>query len=163
MSLIRVCRPGVGDTKREPQTLWLLWHGSDMPALSEIPSLYRRRFSIEHSYRIDKQCLLWEQPRLRTPEKLETWTQLVSAVHNQITLAHSFMLGQRHPWESRRREATPQQVRRACGRIIAQLGTPASVPQVRGKSPGRACGAVIPKAPRFKTIFKQTGNTKSLV
>src|SRR6185437_15845403 len=134
VSLIRVCRPGVEGTKREPQTLWLLWYAdeknSQMPALCEIPSLYRRRFSIEHSYRFDKQNLLWEQPRLGTPEKFETWTQVVSAVHNQITLAHSLTPGQRHPWESQRREATPQQVRRACGRIIAQLGTPASVPQV---------------------------------
>ena len=171
VSLLRVSRPASSNTAREPQTLtarepqtlWLLWQGADMPPLGEIPSLYRRRFSIEHGYRFDKQCLLWEQPRLRTPEKFETWTQVVSAVHNQITLAHSLTPGQRHPWESRRREPTPAQVRRACGRIIAQLGSPAVLPQVRGKSPGRACGAVIAKAARFKTIFKQTGCKKSLV
>jgi hypothetical protein len=175
-SLLRVCRPGVPDSepqkaepqkaepqKAEPQTLWLLWQGAEMPALSEIPSLFRRRFSIEHGYRFDKQCLLWEKPRLRTPEKFETWTQVVSAVHNQITLAHSLTPGQRHPWESRGREATPAQVRRDCGRIIAQLGSPAVRPRVRGESPGRACGAVMAKAARFKTIFKQASNKKPLV
>lgn len=167
VSLLRVCRPGAPETEREPQTLWLLWHGAgkndDMPALSEIPSLYWRRFSIEHGYRFDKQNLLWERPRLRTPEKFETWTHIVSAAHNQITLAHSLTPGQRHPWESRRREATPQQVRRACGSIVAQLGSPAAPPRVRGKSPGRACGALIQKAPRFRTIFKQANCKKSLV
>jgi hypothetical protein len=155
VSVLRVCRPGAPGTEREPGALWLLWQGGDMPALSEIPSLYRRRFSIEHGYRFDKQSLLWDEPRLRTPEKFETWTHIVGAVHNQITLAHALTPGQRHPWESQRREATPQQVRRACGTIIAQLGTPAAPPRVRGKSPGRACGASIKGAPRFRTIFKQ--------
>lgn len=143
--------------------LWLLWQGAAMPALPEIVPLYRRRFSIEHGYRFDKQELLWETPRLRTPEKFEAWTDVVSAVHNQITLAHRLTQGLCRPWESRRREPTPQQVRRACGPIIARLGTPASAPQVRGKSPGRRMGAVVQKAQRFKTIFKQTDKKKLLV
>ena len=131
-----------------------------MPALPEIPRLYRLRYCIEHSYRFDKQELLWEEPRLQTPEKFERWTQVVSAVHNEITLARRMADGVRQPWESHRREPTPQQVRRACGRIIAQLGTPASAPRVRGKSHGRPAGAEIKKAQRFPTIFKQTNIKK---
>ncbi len=30
-----------------------------------------RRFGQKHGYRFDKQALLWETPRLRTPEQFE--------------------------------------------------------------------------------------------
>ena len=134
-----------------------------MPPLPEMADLYDRRYCIEHSYRFDKQELLWTKPHLRTPEKLETWTQVVSAVHDQISLVHLLGEAVRRPWASTRREPTPSQVRGACARIIAQLGTPARVPQVRGKSPGRAAGTKIRRAERFKTVWKQTGKKKSLV
>lgn len=134
-----------------------------MAPLHEIPALYRLRYSIEHSYRFDTQELLWQEPRLRTPEKFAHWTLLVSAVHNQITLARSLTEALRQPWASSKREPTPSQVRRGCARIIAQLGTPATVPQVRGKSSGRRPGAVIKRAGRFKTIWKQPNKKKILV
>lgn len=163
VSLLRVCRPGAVGTQREPPTLWLLWQGAAMPPLCQIPSLYRRRYSIEHGYRFDKQSLLWSQPRLRTPEKFEAWTQVVSAVHNQITLARPLTAGLRRPWERGRRGSTPQQVRRDCARIIARLGTPASAPRVRGKSPGRATGTIVKKTERFKPLLKQPGDKKRIV
>jgi hypothetical protein len=53
VSLLRVCHPDTGETPRPPRVLWLLWHGATMPPLCQIPSLYRRRFSIEHGYRFD--------------------------------------------------------------------------------------------------------------
>ena len=147
---------------REPPVLWLLWRGGELPSLAQIPDLYRLHYCIEHSYRFDKQELLWEQAHLRTPEKFETWTDVVSAVHNQISLARFITTGIRQPWESNHREPTPQQVRRACARIIAQLGTPAPPPRVRGKSPGRRQGDKVRRAERFPTIFKQT-NAKTKV
>ena len=149
--------------EREPPILWLIWYQGDLPPLAQIPDLYRLRYCIEHSYRFDKQELLWEKPHLRTPEKFETWTDVVSAVHNQIALARFVTTGIRQPWESNHREPTPQQVRRACARIIAQLGTPAPTPQVRGKSPGRRQGDKIRKAERFPTIFKQAGSKTKVV
>jgi DDE superfamily endonuclease len=163
LSLIRITREGARGGKRDPKVLWLIWQGPKMPALCQIPGLYRLRYSIEHSYRFDKQELLWSEPRLRTPEKLEHWTAIVSAVHNQISLARCLCEAVRQPWASSKREPTPSQVRRGCGPILAQLGTPASLPQVRGKSPGRGPGAVVKKAERFPTIWKQTGITQLLV
>jgi hypothetical protein len=167
VTLVRILRrkdSKIDDAKREPPVLWLIWRGSDedRPPLPEIPRLYRLRYCIEHSYRFDKQELLWQEPRLNTPEKFEVWTNIVSAAHNEITLARFVTQGMRQPWESRHREPTPQQIRRACSRIIAQLGTPAAAPQVRGKSPGRRAGAKITKHQRFPTIFKQA-NSKKLV
>jgi DDE superfamily endonuclease len=163
LSLFRLTREGARGGKRDPRVIWLIWHGQNVPSLSAIPSLYRRRYCIEHSYRFDKQELLWCVPRLRTPEKFEAWTQVVSAVHNQISLARDLTEAVRQPWASAKREPTPSQVRRACGRIIAQLGTPAALPRVRGKSPGRLPGAVIKKAERFKTVWKQTDRKKNKV
>jgi hypothetical protein len=163
LSLMRITREGARGDKRDPGVIWLIWEGKEMPPLCQIPGLYRLRYCIEHGYRFDKQELLWSEPRLRTPEKLERWTELVSAAHNQITLARPLTEALRQPWASRKREPTPSQVRRACAGIIAQLGTPAGLPQVRGKSPGRRLGAVIKKAERFPTIWKQTGTNQLLV
>ena len=163
LSLFRIWREGARGGKRDPRVIWLIWQGPKMPPLCQIPGLYRRRYCIEHSYRFDKQELLWTEPRLRTPEKFEAWTQVVSAVHNQITLARDLTEAVRLPWASSKREPTPSQVRRACGRIIAQSGTPAALPQVRGKSPGRRPGAAIKKAERFKTVWKQTDRKKNKV
>ena len=154
VSIIRVVRPHAQDTERDPRTSWFLFRGEQMPALSEASDLYGRRYSQEHGYRVDKQNLLWETPRLRTPEQFQHWTDLVACVRNLLYLARPIAAKVRQPWESKHRELTPQQTRRAMPTILAQLGTPARLPQLRGKSPGRQLGASPKKAPIFKTIFK---------
>lgn len=161
VSVIRIVRPQAQNTERDPATSWFLFHGEQAPALSEVSDLYARRYSQEHGYRVDKQNLLWETPRLRTPDQFQRWTDLVACVRNQLYLARPVAEKVRQPWESQHRELTPQQARRAMPRILAQLGTPAKLPQLRGKSPGRKVGAVIKKAPRFKTIYK--ANSKNTV
>ena len=88
--------------------------------------MYSGRYSIEHSYRVDKQDLLWESVRLRTPEQFERFTHLVACVRNQLCLARSLGCA-RQPWERRSGEATPSQVRRALSSILVELGTPARV------------------------------------
>jgi len=92
---------------------------------------------------------MWAQPRLRTPEQFERWTDVVSLVHNQLVLARDAVQAQLRPWESQKREATPQQIRRAMARIIGRLGTPANPPKPRGKSPGRRSGATVTPAPHY--------------
>jgi hypothetical protein len=155
LSLIRISRPDRPETNRNPRTIWLIWQGANMPPIEQIPAIYRLRYSIEHSYRFDKQNLMWTEPRLRTPEKLQTWTYLVSAVHNEITLAKQYEAEFRLPWANPNVEATPEQVRRGIERIISHLGTPAKPAQPRGKAPGRKVGAVIKKAKRFEVICKK--------
>jgi hypothetical protein len=44
-----------------------------------------------------------------------------------------------------------------------QLGTPARLPQVRGKSPGRSPGATIQPAPRYKVIYKAMTKVSQVV
>ena len=161
LTVIRLLRRHAADTQRDPCESWFLWQGpADVP-LSAIALGYRRRYSQEHGYRFDKQALLWTQPRLRTPEQFECWSQIVAIVHNQLVLAQPAVPPVLRPWESTARPPTPQQVRRAMAKIVAQLGTPASSPQPRGKSPGRATGTVVPPAPRYQVVYKPKPEPKT--
>lgn len=161
ITAVRIIREHARDTKRDPREAWFWWLGGPRPALSELAELYPRRFGQEHGYRFDKQDLLWARPRVRTPEQMERWTDLVAIVRNQLVLARPRVEGERRAWESRTRPSTPRQVRRAMGRIIAQLGTPARKPQRRGKAPGRAVGAQVKPAERYAVVRKSPPKAKS--
>ena len=154
LTVIRVTRFGASDKKRDPRVSWFVWIDQQPAPLAEIRPLYHRRFGMEHTYRFQKQELLWEEPRLRTPEQFECWTQIVAIGHNLLVLARPWLEAKRHPWEGARRPVTPQQVRRAMAPILAALGTPAPAPQPRGKSPGRTTGAKIRSAMRYPVIKK---------
>jgi hypothetical protein len=161
ITVVRIIREGARNTKRDPREAWFWWLGGEAPSGPELAGLYARRFGQEHGYRFDKQDLLWSAPRVRTPEQMERWTDLVAVVHNQLVLARPQVEGERRPWEARRRAATPRQVRRAMGRIIAQLGTPARTPQQRGKAPGRAVGTVVKPAARYAVVRKSPPKAKA--
>lgn len=154
ITAVRIIRERARGTKRDPRESWFWWLGDALPPLPELATVYPRRFGQEHGYRFDKQDLLWASVRLRTPEQMERWTDVVAAVRNQLVLAREQAEAVWRPWEARTRAASPRQVRRAMGRIIAQLGTPARRPQPRGKAPGRARGAVIKRAERYAVIGK---------
>jgi hypothetical protein len=154
VTLIQVIRHGAADTKRDPKVSWFVFWGKDMPALQEIPALYARRYNLEHSYRTAKQNLLWEEPRLRTPEQFCVWTDIVSLVRNQLFLARDLVAAQRQPWERSCRSRTPEQVRRGMGRIIGQLGTPARVCRPRGKCAGWPLGRSRGPVGTYKVVFK---------
>jgi hypothetical protein len=154
VTAIRIVRAGAADTKRDPREAWFWWVGEALPPRAALPPLSARRFGIEHGYKLDKQALLWDAPRVRTPEQFERWTDLVAAAHTQLVLARPLAEIARRPWDARRRAASPQQVRRAMGRIIAQVGTPARPPRPRGKSPGRPFGAVVKRATRHPVLRK---------
>ena len=163
VNVYRVERPQAQDSKRDPRQSGFVFCGQTAPALSEVSDLYALRFSQEHGYRVDKQSLLWEAPRLRTPEQFQCGTDRVACVRNQLYLARSLPAVQCQPWEREARERTPPQVRRAMRGIITELGTPTRLPQLRGKSPGRRAGAIIKAAPRYKTIYKATGKIAAVV
>jgi hypothetical protein len=154
VSLIRVTRHGAQDTKRDPKVSWFLFCGQACPPLGELPQVYARRYRIEHGFRFKKQDLMWERVRLRTPERFALWTDLVCCAENPLYLARESGLAHRQAWENPHRPLTPQQVRRGMNRILAELGTPARLSQVRGNSPGRLLGAKIKKATRYPTVFK---------
>ena len=156
LTLVQVIRPGAEDTQRDPKVSWFLFWGEDLPAPQEIPALYARRYNLEHGYRTAKQNLLWETPRLRTPEQFAHWTDIVSLVRNQLFLARDLAAAQRQPWESGSRNRTPEQVRRAMGRIIAGVGTPARLCQPRGYCSGWPQGRSRLPVATYKVVFKGT-------
>lgn len=154
LTVIRVVRQGATGKKRDPRVSWFVWIGVTLLPLPEVWPIYRRRYSQEHGFRFEKQDLLWLAPRLRTPEQIQSWTDVVAAARNQLYLARPHVEAHRYPWEAQTRPATPRQVRRAMGGILAQLGTPARPPQPRGKSPGRSPGAHVTPAPRYPVVYK---------
>jgi hypothetical protein len=154
MAVIRVVRPHATNKERDPRVSWFVWIGKEQADLVNVALGYVLRFSQEHGYRLDKQSLLWEKPRLRTPEQFERWSHIVAIAHNHLALARDLIAVEFRPWENKQREPTPQQVRRGMSKLLPQLGTPARSPQPRGKSPGRAKGAKIGKAKRFSVVRK---------
>lgn len=160
IALVRIERPWARGHKRDPRVSWFWWLGQAWPPLSELPGLYARRYGQEHGYRFDKQDLLWTAPRVRSPEQIERWTDLVGSVRNQLVLARPYLTGERRPWERNERQDSPRQVRRVIGQLIGQLGTPARSPQPRGKSPGRAKGAQVARAERHEVVRKSPPKLK---
>jgi hypothetical protein len=160
VSVIQVLRHGASERPRDPKVSWFVWKGDEPAPLAEISPTYRLRYSHEHGYRLDKQVLLWDEPRLRTPAQTERWTQVVACAHNQLVLARPLAGGIYRPWETRRALLTLAQVRRAMPTFLMQLGTPARPPQPRGKAPGRAKGFHPKPAPRHPVIRKTSKKEK---
>jgi hypothetical protein len=155
LTIIQLSRPHATNSERDPRVSWFIYQGLDpQEGLAQIALMYGLRFSQEHGYRFDKQALLWTQPRLRTPEQFDRWSQVVAIVHNLIAFAREFIAPELHPWENKQRDPTPQQVRRGLAKFLPQLGTPASPPKPRGNPKGRKKGAMVRKAPRFPVVRK---------
>ncbi len=160
VSLIQIIRHGASGRPRDPKVSWFVWYGDEPAPLAEVSPMYRLRYSHEHGYRFDKQVLLWDIPRLSTPERTERWTQVVACAHNQLVLARPLVVGIYRPWEARRSVLTLSQVRRAMPTLLRQLGTPARPPQPRGKAPGRAKGFHPKPRPRHPVIRKTSKKQK---
>ena len=160
VSLIQIIRHGASGKARDPKISWFLWKSEQAAPLAQISPTYRLRYSHEHGYRFDKQELLWDIPRLSTPERTERWTWVVACAHNLLVLARPEVSGYYRPWETRRSVLTLAQVRRAMPTLLHQLGTPARPPQQRGKAPGRAKGFHPKPRTRHPVIRKTSKKQK---
>jgi hypothetical protein len=158
--VIRVTRHAATNKKRDPRVSWFIGVGLEPLSLQDVWPTYRRRYGQEHGFRFEKQDLLWLEPHFRTPEQFQRWTDVMAAAQNQLALARPLTEACRSPWEASDRAVTPRQVRRAMGRILVQLGTPAQPPQLRGKSLGRRPGAKVTPAPRYPVVYKNTTNQR---
>ena len=160
VSVIQVIRHGASERPRDPKISWFVWKGDEPAPLAEISPTSRLRYSQEHGYRLDKQVRLGDEPRLRTPEQTERWTQIVACAHNQLVLARPLVTGIYRPWETRHAVVTLAQARRVMPALLTQLGTPARPPQPRGKAPGRAKGFQPQPAKRHPVIRKTSKKHK---
>ena len=137
----------------------MFW-GKEPLALAQVEPTYRRRFSLEHTFRFLKQDLMWEKARLRTPGQFELWSNLVAFVLNELVLAQPLNQAYHRAWESKARKASPQQVRRGMATIIASLGTPARSVKPRGKAVGRVKGTLVQRSKRYEVVKKSQKNQK---
>jgi hypothetical protein len=153
-------RHGAEGSARDPAVSWFVWKGDEPAPLAEISPTYRLRSSQEHAYRLDKQVLLWDKPRFRTPEQTERWTQVVACVHNQLVLARPLVEAVYRPWEHRRGVVTLPQGSLAMPTLLFELGTPARPPQPRGKAPGRPKEFHPQPATRHPVIRKTSKTSK---
>lgn len=142
--------------------LWLIWIGSDQPALAEIWPKYLRRFAIEHWYRLVRQRLHWTVPQLSTPKQMETWSDLMPLITWQLWLASNVVEDSPLPWQKPMTKLTPGRIANSFAPLLARIGSPAPHPKPRGKSPGWPIGKQRKKRPPCPTVKKGFAKKKKV-
>jgi hypothetical protein len=138
----------------QSQPLWLLWFGDSSPILSQLWQQYLRRFAIEHWYRFLRQRLHWTVPQLSTPLQMETWSDLMPLLTWQLWLARDVVVDSPLPWQKTMTRLTPGRVANSFATVLCRIGSPASVPKPRGKSPGWPTGKARTQRTRYPTVRK---------
>jgi hypothetical protein len=141
--------------------VWLAVFGPRRDELSPqtLVQLYMRRFDIEHCFRFCKRNLLLTASQTPKVNHEEHWADLVLLAYTQLWLARELAQTLRQPWQDHLKQPTsrvrtPAQVQRDFTRIIRRLGTPASAPKVRGKSPGWPKGWPRKRRLRRRVVVK---------
>jgi len=153
--VMRIERPHARGTRRDPRVLWLAWCGAPPPPLREGWRLYFRRPTVDHWYRFIKHSLFWTLPCLKTPEQAEHWSDLMPLLTWELWLARPLVTDHALPWQKHLTTLTPGRVRQSLEPLCAQIGTPATLPKPRGKSPGWPTGRPRTKAPRYAIVKKR--------
>ncbi len=157
MHLIQIERTDVGKL-RNLKPLWLVWLGEQMPTLAEIWHQYLRRFAIDHWYRFLKGRLHWTLPHFSTPEQSESWSDLMPLLSWQLWLARESIKDCPLPWQKPSQHLSPGRVASSFAAVLARIGTPATTPKPRGKSPGWTPGR--PRQQRTRYPIAKKGFTK---
>jgi hypothetical protein len=141
--------------------LWLIVMGErrDELSLLDIYQAYLQRYDLEHFFRFGKQKLLLDKFQTPDDRHEENWWRVVALAYVQLWAARNLVVQLPRPWERYlpavlNHRVTPAMAQRDMGRILRQIGTPASLPKPRGKSPGRAKGVVLPPRKRHPVVKK---------
>jgi DDE superfamily endonuclease len=148
--------------------MWLLVCGKRRNELTplDIYHAYQQRYDLEHFFRFGKQRLLLDKFQTPEVEREESWAHLVLLAYVQLWLARPLTKRWPRPWErylpvvNEAREATPTLVQRDLGRIIREIGTPASPPKPQNNARGRVKGTKLPPRPRIPVVYKGAKETK---
>ena len=108
--------------------------------LKDIWSQYARRFQVDHWYRFAKQRLHWTLPNFSSTKQSERWSNLMPLITWQLWLAQDLVQEHHLPWQSSQKNLTPGRVAQSMLSLLVEIGTPASSPKPRGKSPGWKTG-----------------------
>jgi hypothetical protein len=136
MSLIQVQRLDSKGYAQKRRPLWLVWVGEQFLELKNIWQQYTRRFGVDHWYRFAKQRLHWTLPSLSTAKQCQRWSDLMPLMTWQLWLASDLVKDHHLPWQSSQKHLIPGRVAQSILPLLLEIGTPASFPKPRGKSPG---------------------------
>jgi hypothetical protein len=167
-TLVKVTTYKADGQLRFKHPLWLAVTHRHGLSLKEIRAAYLRRPVIEHFNRFIKQHLLFEAAQMGSVEQDERWAQVVKLGYWQLYASRNAVERDVRPWERYKprppadQPATPSQTRRAFGRLLPDLGTPARAPQLRGKSPRRPKGYRPEPRKRFPVVYKGRKQPPSL-
>ncbi len=161
-TVYRVTRQRAAGTQRDPRVSWFLGRSAIPLPLSEVVPEYRGRFSQEHGHRFLKQDLRWAAARLRTPERFQTWTDVVGLAWALLIVAQPLVTPGWRPWDQRARSPSLAQTRRGLAAIYPQILSPPPAPKPRGKSAGRPPGFHPRHATRHPVIRKSSKSAKTM-
>ena len=136
MQLILVERlDATGQPTHRP--LSLIATGEDIPALETLvatvlEAVLRRPLGIASSSNDFHWCL----PQLSTAEQAASWSDLMPLISWQLWLARPEVQVHPLPWQKPLKNQTPGRVANAFAAILVAVGTLATEPKPRGKSPG---------------------------
>ena len=149
-----ICVERLEHPKSKP--LWLVWIAEEEMPLEILWCKYLQRFAVDHWYRFAKQRLHWLVPQLTDVKACECWSALMPLITWQLWLARERVCDNPLPWQKpQEAEAmTPGRVAQGIGGVLALLGTPASPPKPRGKSPGWPKGKKRAEKPRYPVVKK---------
>ena len=110
---------------------------------------------LEHTFRLFKQVLGWNTPKLRDPAAADRWTWLIIAAYAQLRLARALAADLRLSWErpAPAGRLTPVRIRRGFRNIRAAIPSQASAP--KPGTPGPPKGT----HPRGETRTRRLNNT----
>ena len=159
-TLVKVVTYNADGQLRFKRPVWLIVSGRHRLPAKQARKAYRRRPVGEHLFRFIKRHLLFEAAQMGSVEQDERWITVVGLAYWNLYVGRDIVERSVRPWERYKpappvgQPATPSQARRNFGRLLPELGTPASEPQPRGKSPGRAKGDRPQPRKRFKVVYK---------
>jgi hypothetical protein len=130
---------------RGPKPVWL-WSSVTDATADDVDRWWQsflRRFDLEHTFRLFKQTLGWNVPKIRSPLAADRWTWLIIAAHTQLRLARPMAVDLRRPWEkpASSPRLTPARVRRGFRHLRPRTALPASAPKPTHPGPGRPPGS----------------------
>ena len=160
MNLIQVQRLDSKNLIKKRRPLWLVWVGQPFLELKDIWRQYARRFGVDHWYRFAKQRLHWTLPSFSTAQQSERWSDLTALMTWQLWLAKDLVEEHHLPWQSRRKNLTPGRVAQSLFSLLAVIGTPATSPKTRGKSPGWKQGEKRSKRKTYPIAKKSYSRSK---
>lgn len=160
MTLILVERYCSSWKIQKGKPLWLVWIGEKVPPIELVWKKYLRRFTIDHWYRFAKQRLHWTLPAVSTPQQSERWSDLMPALTWQLWLAKNLVKDKHLPWQKPQTLLTPGRVAQSMLGLIAEIGTPAISPKLRGKSCGWQKGRKRSQRTRYPIVKKRVSRDK---